>query len=363
MTKINTSKTFSESYHLPENYGASRITLISRNPNSLYIYWEYPDSNKSDFENRHSNQVHDASYAVRMYDVTMVDFNGSNANHCFDIDINIHDKSWYVELWSDNVTYCAELGLKTRHGSFIPICRSNYISTPRKGFSDRSDMIWMERGTDSFVHTAQSMGQIESLQPKKIAETSIDKIASSGYPRLSKSHNRLPLSADEIKAYYAKIYPIFAKVKGLMNGSLYRLKNGLALEQSLLKSAYDKDFMKKAIFGSSAEMIDKPGASEKTLGVNQQSSEQQFIGLKGRKFYFEIGTELIVYGRTEPNATVKLGGKTIQLREDGTFSLRFALPDGKIPLNFEAISNDKVEIRAIATSVEREKTKYKPQLY
>ena len=66
--------------------------------------------------------------------------------------------------------------------------------------------------------------------------------------------------------------------------------------------------------------------------------------------------ELVVHGRTEPDATVWLNQKGIKLNPDGTFSLRYALADGEIPLKFIAQSSDGVEQRHINTRVERERT-------
>jgi hypothetical protein len=87
---------------------------------------------------------------------------------------------------------------------------------------------------------------------------------------------------------------------------------------------------------------------------NIQGGSSEFVQPdKKRKFFFEIGTELIVYGRTEPDAEVMLGDKKVDLMPDGTFSMRFSLPDGKIQLPFTATSNDKVETRKISTTVAR----------
>ena len=87
---------------------------------------------------------------------------------------------------------------------------------------------------------------------------------------------------------------------------------------------------------------------------NSRGGASEFVQSdKKRKFFFEIGAELIVYGRTEPDAEVRLGDKKVDLRPDGTFSIRLALPDGKISLPFTATSSDKVETRKIATEVER----------
>ena len=62
-------------------------------------------------------------------------------------------------------------------------------------------------------------------------------------------------------------------------------------------------------------------------------------------FWFKVNAELIIYGSTEPNAHVSIGGRTVRLREDGTFSYRFALPDGDYGLPVLAIAHDYSEAR------------------
>ncbi len=59
-----------------------------------------------------------------------------------------------------------------------------------------------------------------------------------------------------------------------------------------------------------------------------------------KDFWFNVNAELIIYGATEPDAKVTLGGHEIKLRSDGTFSFRFALPDGKYDLPAVAVSAD-----------------------
>jgi len=77
---------------------------------------------------------------------------------------------------------------------------------------------------------------------------------------------------------------------------------------------------------------------------------------KERKFWFVLDCELIVYGATEPKATVIIQGKEVKLRPDGTFTLRYALPDGKIVLDAVAKSADGVEQRKITPVVQRNTT-------
>jgi hypothetical protein len=95
------------------------------------------------------------------------------------------------------------------------------------------------------------------------------------------------------------------------------------------------------------------GASENLSSFQSGASEGK---LNKRKFFFEIWAELVVHGRTEPDATVLLNSQGIKLNPDGTFTLRYALPDGEIPFKLMAKSSDGLEQRQITTRVERAKT-------
>ena len=55
-------------------------------------------------------------------------------------------------------------------------------------------------------------------------------------------------------------------------------------------------------------------------------------------FWFNVNAELVIHGATEPDAQVTIGGRPIRLRPNGTFSYRFALPDGAYALPLAATS-------------------------
>jgi hypothetical protein len=74
---------------------------------------------------------------------------------------------------------------------------------------------------------------------------------------------------------------------------------------------------------------------------------------KQRTFWFQLDAELIVYGATEPTAKVTLQGEPIKLRPDGTFTMRFSLPDSRQIIPAVAMSADGVEERTIVLAVER----------
>lgn len=55
-------------------------------------------------------------------------------------------------------------------------------------------------------------------------------------------------------------------------------------------------------------------------------------------FWFKVNAELIIYGSTERDARVTIAGRPVALRADGSFSFRFALPDGDFSLPAIAIN-------------------------
>jgi len=62
---------------------------------------------------------------------------------------------------------------------------------------------------------------------------------------------------------------------------------------------------------------------------------------------------LIIYGSTIPGATVLLSGEPVKLREDGTFTVRVALPDKRQVLPVIAQSRDAMRQRTTVIAVER----------
>jgi hypothetical protein len=67
-----------------------------------------------------------------------------------------------------------------------------------------------------------------------------------------------------------------------------------------------------------------------------------------------VNTELIVYGQTEPDAKLSVQGRPVNLRPDGSFSLRFFLPDGKQVISVVATSSDGEQARSVIPVVTKE---------
>jgi hypothetical protein len=76
--------------------------------------------------------------------------------------------------------------------------------------------------------------------------------------------------------------------------------------------------------------------------------------IRPRKFWLIADAELIVYGATEPDANVTIGGRPIKLNPDGTFRFQMSFPDGFIDFPIMAVAADGEQMRSIHMQFTRE---------
>jgi hypothetical protein len=84
---------------------------------------------------------------------------------------------------------------------------------------------------------------------------------------------------------------------------------------------------------------------------------------KLKKFHFAIDAELIVYGQTDPSATIRLQNEPVKLRSDGSFTMRLSLPDSRQIIPAVATSSDGMEEQTIVLAVERNTKRLDPQIH
>jgi hypothetical protein len=128
---------------LPDRYGRTEVVLLVVHPLLVFAYWEAtPESCRQAHETM-GPEMDGARVVLRMYDITLIHFDGTNAHHIFDIDVGLEARGWYIPLWTAEKSYCADLGFLARTGRFHTIARSNVIQTPRAMPSGRTDEQWM----------------------------------------------------------------------------------------------------------------------------------------------------------------------------------------------------------------------------
>lgn len=71
-------------------------------------------------------------------------------------------------------------------------------------------------------------------------------------------------------------------------------------------------------------------------------------------FWFKVHAELVLHGSTEPGASIMIAGHPVRLRDDGSFTFRFSLPNGSFDLPVEAVKADGSDRRAAHLTVSRQ---------
>lgn len=120
---------------------------------------------------------------------------------------------------------------------------------------------------------------------------------------------------------------------------LYRLAAGAGIGQSSLEMT--ESLLKRL---------------EREVGSGAVSSISSPVRLmeEERHFWLVLDTELIVYGATEPDATLTIQGQPVKLRPDGSFTLRMALPEGTQIIPVTATSSDGKDQITITPLVSKE---------
>jgi uncharacterized protein len=88
-------------------------------------------------------------------------------------------------------------------------------------------------------------------------------------------------------------------------------------------------------------------------GATQFGHGAMGMPANGAALEFQVDAELIVHGVTRPDAHVTLRGEPVKIRSDGTFAVRFNLPDRRHVLPMVARSRDGAEQRTIVLAVDR----------
>jgi hypothetical protein len=108
---------------------------------------------------------------------------------------------------------------------------------------------------------------------------------------------------------------------------------------------------------SAGDVSAVPGEAQgRDSGAGLWASGRQESGAgpaRSRDFWLVADAELIVYGATDPHATVTIGNEEVRLDADGTFRRHVPFPDGLQVYPIEALAQDGEQRRHITMRFER----------
>ncbi|MGB3670886.1 MAG: DUF4912 domain-containing protein [Phormidesmis sp.] len=302
---------------LPSGYGESRIVLLPRDPQWAYAYWDIPNEHKQELRNQGGRRL-----ALRFYDVTDIDIYTQSPHSLQQYDCGELAREWYLPIPVSDRDYTVEVGYICDDGRWLMLSRSAPIRIPPVYPSD-----WIE---DKFV-TINWNQELQGRTVAKLTPPSQNAGAMAG----SKTDQAGNPTYDGV---FAQAQSVEAqRIAGSLFSSMHQVP-----EQAV--SSF--------VFPSGAGLWALPTAS----GVNM-SGAGMFASAppaKPRKFWLVADAELIVYGATEPDATVTIDGKEIELEPDGTFRFHVSFQDGVLRYPIVAVAKDGEQMRSIHMDFERE---------
>ena len=307
---------------LPAGYGESRIVLLPRDPQWAYTYWEIPNDHKEELRRQGGQTL-----ALRIYDVTDVDLDYQSPHSLQEYPADELAREWYLPIPVSDRDYVIDVGYRTADGGWLVLARSARVHIPPVYPSD-----WIE---DVFI----TVDFEEDLRAKTFYE-------------LVPPSKKLPTvtASGEGNPIYEQIFGLAEsaeaqRVAGSLFGSMQHVPGSAAPEQAL--SSY--------VFPSGVGMWAVPNVSGLNMsGVGMSGFSAGAVPARPRKFWLVADAELIVYGATEPDANVTIGGRPIKLNSDGTFRFQMSFQDGLIDYPILAIAADGEQSRSIHMKFERE---------
>ncbi|WP_410510618.1 DUF4912 domain-containing protein [Nodosilinea sp. E11] len=344
---------------LPDGYGESRIVLMPRDPQWAYAYWDTPHTHKEELRRQGGEHL-----ALRLYDVTGINLEDQAPHSLQQVGCDEMAREWYMQIPVSDRDYQVEIGYLTGDGRWLVLARSNPIRIPPVYPSD-----WTE---EHFL----SVTWEENLRGRTIMTLSDPSTARAD----AGLHEQLYALAQGGEAL---------RVDGSLFGSMHHVAGSMAPPMSsfifpsgagLQAAAMGPGLTMSGVSGFTLSgfpgpMAEFPGLTPSGMGFAGLTmsgfSGLTMSGVSGltmsgvglgasmppirpRKFWLVADAELIVYGATEPDASVTVGGVPIQLAEDGTFRFQTSFQDGTIEYPIMAVAADGEQSRNIHMTFERQ---------
>jgi len=280
----------------------TRVVFLPRDPQWAYVFWEIADSDRQLALEAGASQL-----ALRVADVTGLQGGSSHPHTLQEVVVDSHATEWYLPVPLSDRDYRVELGYRKKAGG-------GWISLASSAVARVPSLLPSEQILDQFVPFSLDSLPASLPQPASPSPEPTD-FADSGL------HERLYQSAT-------------ANWRRLGRGSEAFHEFGLDSDSS------------------------PSGAALNASGLGLWASGRQESGRGGvparaRSFWLVADAELIVYGATDPQARLSIGGEEVPLSADGTFRIQVPFRDGQQLYPIEAWAADGEQKRNITIHFER----------
>jgi len=280
----------------------TRVAFLPRDPQWAYVCWEIADRDRQLAMESGASQL-----ALRVADVTGLQGGSSHPHTLQEVVVDSHVTEWYLPVPLSDRDYRVELGYRKKNGGgWISLAASSVARVPSQ--------LPSEQILDQFVPFSLDSPPTPLPEPTSPYPEAND-VANSGL------HERLYQSAT-------------SNWRRLGRGSEAFHENGLD-------------------FDSAAAGAPLHASGLGLWASGRQESGQGGVPARSRNFWLVADAELIVYGATDPQARLSIGGEEVPLSTEGTFRIQVPFRDGQQLYPIEACAADGEQKRSIILKFRR----------
>jgi hypothetical protein len=255
--------------------------------------WAYCFWAISDADREKARQSGATSLCLRVADVTGLAGDQSHPHALQELVVDNHASEWFLPVPVDGRDYRVELGYRLRNGGWYSLAFS-------------------------------AVAQVPALEPsQRVADAFV------------------PFSLDQPQQFSM---PEAGSGGGVQHEQVYQIATAAGLRSRRVGSEvlHELEAGQQGLLNDSGAGVWASGRSESGSGLVRQ-----------RSFWLVADAELIVYGATDPSASLFIGDQQVALSADGTFRVHVPFRDGQQLYPIRAVAADGEQERSIRLEFER----------
>jgi hypothetical protein len=267
----------------------THVVFLPRDPQWAYCFWSISDDDR-----QKARLAGATSLCLRVADVTGLGGDQSHPHALQELVVDNHATEWFLPVPVDGRDYRVELGFRLRNGGWYSLAFS-------------------------------AVAQVPALEPsQRVADAFV------------------PFSLDQPQAFST---PEVSTGGGVPHEQVYQIATSSAVRSRRIGSEVLHEFDaagQQGLLNDSGSGVWASGRSESGSGLVRQ-----------RSFWLVADAELIVYGATDPSASLLIGDQQVALSADGTFRVHVPFRDGQQLYPIRAVAADGEQERSIRLEFER----------
>ncbi len=270
-----------------------RVVFLPRDPEWGYVFWEMSPETRKAAEKAGAQQL-----CLRVSDVTGLGEGAAHPHTLQEVPVDANVTDWHVPMPLSNRDYRVELGFRLEDAGWLSVAFSAKARVPAAKPSQQI--------LDQFVPFS-----LDTATP-------------------------IPLPTPEE-----------APLDSTIHERLYQVATGFSLRRQ------GSEVFQQPV-PELGEQEEQAGFSDSAAGIWASGRTDSGAGMaRQRSFWLVADAELIVYGATDPSASLTIGEEPVPLTPEGTFRIQVPFRDGQQHYAIKAVAADGEQKREVTMAFQR----------